>query len=129
MNAAMPVRSPTTINAPQTISITPAIPGTDAIENVPIFDGGNPSSFCVPWIVNISPATMRSNANTWGVNLPITSYIENLRRNARSGPAPTTDECAEIGARVAEFAGRRSDAEEDSRFIVRGGDRRRARPA
>src|SRR6266511_122423 len=76
--------------------------------------------------MNISPDTMRSNANAWGVNLPITWYIDNLRQTVRSGPAPTTDECAENGAGVAELD---SDAEENPRLIARGGHRCRACPA
>jgi len=50
MNAAMPVKSPTTMSAPHTSSMMPEIPaGHENGGTVPGFpDDGMPSSFCVP---------------------------------------------------------------------------------
>src|SRR3954447_25373824 len=96
MNAAMPVKRPMAMRNPVTISIPPAafINGGNG-PFIPGGIGGYPSSFCVPWIANMSPAMIRSNANVCAEKRPITSAILHLRRRRRSRRAPAgRDDCS-----------------------------------
>src|SRR5687768_6437647 len=87
MNATGRVNSPSSSSVPPTISISPAIPGSDAIGAVPppgITAAGKPSTFAVPTWMNRKAATMRRMLRRYGLQdrqraNRVESVIDNLR--------------------------------------------------
>jgi hypothetical protein len=70
MNATGRVNSPSSSSVPPTISISPAIPGSDVIGAVPppgITAAGKPSTFAVPTWMNRKAATMRRMLRRYGL--------------------------------------------------------------
>jgi hypothetical protein len=57
MNAAIEAKRPSAIMRPPTVSMTPAVNCRAAVARG--FVPGQPNSFCVPCIMNISPLTTR----------------------------------------------------------------------